>query len=173
MRDAVVRDAFSAVEGTVNDAAAPEAIRFQKPLHRAVIRVRVGAQIADLRGAEVKAGLRHATRFPVGGETVDRAVGLIEMPRAVFDDAVALVLAEKEGECADDLAIFKHHIAAAACDIIGDDAAVWVLVAPLRGIAVCAHVALCGGEDVQHRVDVLQGGFANFHFSPYAARTSR
>ena len=70
MRDAVVRDAFSAVDGTVDDAAAPEAIRFQKPLHRAVIRVRVGAQIADLRGAEVKAGLRHATRFPVGGETV-------------------------------------------------------------------------------------------------------
>ena len=57
MRDAVVRDALSAVEGTVNDAAAPEAIRFQKPLHRAVIRVRVGAQIADLRGAEVRAGL--------------------------------------------------------------------------------------------------------------------
>ena len=63
---------------------------------------------------------------------MDRAVGLIEMPRAVFDDAVALVLAEKEGECADDLAIFKHHIAAAACDIIGHDAAVWGTVAPLR-----------------------------------------
>ena len=99
MRDAVVRDALSAVEGTVNDAAAPEAIRFQKPLHRAVIRVRVGTQIADLRGAEVKAGLRHATRFPVGGETVDRAVGLIEMPRAVFDDAVARPRRERGRMC--------------------------------------------------------------------------
>ena len=31
-----------------------------KPLHRAVIRVRVGTQ-DHLRGAEVKTGLRHAT----------------------------------------------------------------------------------------------------------------
>ena len=162
VRDAVERDERKAVGGM--DRAAPlKAVGFEKRLHRAVICVRIGAQIVDFCGAEVKAGLGKPARTPVGSKAVDGAVGHVQMPRAVFDHAVSLILAEDEGKRADDLPAVDKDIAVAAGNVPLQRGTVGIAVIPLRGVAVFLHVALGGGEDVHDGVRVAICAFANFH----------
>ena len=113
----------------------------------------IDAEIVRLGGAVVERGAGYAVRVAVGGHAVDGAVGAIGVPVTLLDEAIRGLLAEDEGERANDrLALCRRADVAIAVGYVRPyNIRVGVACNPLRRVAI-------GGHEAARRIEERQDG---------------
>lgn len=149
----------------IDDPAVNEAERGQRALHQAVIGVSIGADVIGEPEGVLHGGTDDAAASAVGGNLMERDIGLVVQPFPAVDHGIGRVSAGDHREGAEDLFALCNEHQMPFFDFVNDLVDRRLFGSPLVRVSVFPHRFACGRIDGKDAVKIAFFRFPYLHHS--------